>query len=175
MEQVARRSGLSKSSLYCHFKDRQDMLHQLFMTESLRIIEFARQGMQQSAAPQEQLYLGIASIAEYLRSKPDILVATDWIRTRRLNFNPGDKKHTGPMTESLRLFDEMNIRSLRGHSPFRRISSKEEFTGISPWILFLIINTLMGKTPGQALGKTPNSDIRQLYRFITLGIGGFKI
>jgi hypothetical protein len=31
------------------------------------------------------------------------------------------------------------------------------------------------KEPEQTLGKVPNSDIRSLYRFITLGIGGFKI
>ena len=174
MEQVARRSGLSKSSLYCHFKDRQDMLHQLFLTEFKRIIEFARQGIGQSQNPIEQLYLGIFSIAEYLRSKPDILITFDWIRNRKLNFNPGGKKHTGPEFESLRLFDEIDIKPLNSENPFQRVLSGDEKISLSAWILFLIVNTLMRKNDGQELGKAANSDIRNLYRLITIGVGGFE-
>jgi len=183
MEQVARRSGLSKSSLYGHFKNRQDMLQQLFMTEFHRILDFARQGIQQSPVPLERLYLGIFSIAEYLRCKPDILVALDWIRNRKLNFNPDEKKHPGPDIESLRLFDEIDIKPLlESESPFRKIldrympdCGKEESIGISPWILFLIVNTLMRKSHEKFMGKLSNEDIRTLFRFITLGVNGFKV
>jgi AcrR family transcriptional regulator len=176
MEQVARRSGLSKSSLYSHFKNKQDMLRQLFKTESMRIIDFAQSQIKQSEIPQEQLYLGIFSVAEYLRSKPDILVALDWIRNRKLNLRPAGHKHKGPTIGFLRLFEVIDIKPLQNeHSPFREIpiGEKENFS-ISPWILFLIVKTLMGREPVRALGDVPNSDIRALYRFITLGIGGFK-
>ncbi|MDR2923519.1 MAG: TetR/AcrR family transcriptional regulator [Treponema sp.] len=176
MEQVARRSGLSKSSLYSHFKNKQDMLHQLFMTESIRIIDFAKRQIKQSEIPQEQLYLGIFSIAEYLRSKPDILVALDWIRNRKLNLNPSGHRHKTPMMGFLRLFEAIDIKPLQNEgSPFREIpmGEKENFN-ISLWILFLIVKTLMIRKPGRALGDVPNSDIRSLYKFITLGIGGFK-
>jgi AcrR family transcriptional regulator len=197
MEQVARRSGLSKSSLYCHFKSRQDMLHQLFLTESLRIINFAKQGIKLSQVPQEQLYLGIFSIAEYLRSKPDILVTLDWLRNRRLDLGPpGDarygkvrysavhkneahysKRHKEPPIEFLQLFDEVEIKPLQNNeSPFKGLFAGEgDNTVISPWILFLIVNTLMRRDQNQILGDVKNTDIRFLYRFITLGIGGFKI
>jgi len=193
MEQVAKRSGLSKSSLYCHFKSRQDMLRQLFMTESLRIIDFSRQGMLQSQNPLEQLYLGIISIAEYLRSKPDILVALDWIRNRKLNIDPDGKSHNEQEIDFLRIFDEIDIKPLQNSdSPFRETPLIEQKNiGISPWILFLIVNTLMRKNQEQAhtssaqlrtqssgaqprAGKLSNEDIRMLFRFIALGIGGFK-
>jgi AcrR family transcriptional regulator len=176
MEQVAKRSGLSKSSLYSHFKNKQDMLHQLFLTESMRIIDFARRQIKQSEVPQEQLYLGIFSIAEYLRSKPDILVALDWIRNRKLNLSPSGHKHKETMFGFLRLFEVIDIKPLQNEgSPFREITigEKENFN-ISPWILFLIVKTLMIRKPGQGLGDVPTSDIRSLYKFITLGIGGFK-
>jgi AcrR family transcriptional regulator len=166
MEHVATHSGLSKSSLYGHFKNKQDMLHQLFVTEFMRILDFARQGMRQSAIPQEQLYLGIFSIVEYLRSKPDILVAMDWIRNRKINLGPVKKRTERPMLEFIRLFEEIDIKPLRNsESPFRRELR------LSPWILFLIIATLMQTDPGR---KVPNSDIRFLYRFLTLGISGNK-
>jgi AcrR family transcriptional regulator len=169
MEQVAKRSGLSKSSLYSHFKNKQDMLHQLFMTESMRILDFARRQIKQSEIPQEQLYLGIFSIAEYLRSKPDILVALDWIRNRKLDLRPAGHKHKGPMIGFLSLFEVIDIKPLQNKSsPFM------ENSNISPWILFLIVKTLMGRETGHTFGDVPNSDIRALYKFITLGIGGFK-
>jgi AcrR family transcriptional regulator len=172
MEQVARRSGLSKSSLYSHFKNKQDMLRQLFMTESMRIIDFAQSQIKQSEIPQEQLYLGIFSVAEYLRSKPDILVALDWIRNRKLDLRPSGHKHKGTMIGVLRLFEVIDIKPLQNEgSPFLEIplGEKENFN-ISPWILFLIVKALMGMKPGDV----SNSDIRSVYKFITLGIGGFK-
>jgi AcrR family transcriptional regulator len=194
MEQVARRSGLSKSSLYCHFKNKRDMLYQLFMTESLRIIDFAKKGMRLSGVPQEQLYLGIFSIAEYLRSKPDILVTLDWVRNRRLNLHPAggtedcaanSAVYTEPPIEFLRLFEELDIGPLQNSgNPFRGVFAGEgEQPVISPWILFLIVKTLTRKDAthkdvaqsGFGEGDVPNSDIRCLYHFITLGIGGFKI
>jgi len=169
MEQVAHRSGLSKSSLYGHFKNKQDMLHQLFVTEFMRIMDFARQGMRQPVLPQEQLYLGIFSIVEYLRSKPDILTAMDWIRNRRINLGPIRKRKERPMHEFMRLFEEIDIKPLQNNESL----SREELW-LSPWILLLIITTLMQTNSGQTAGKVPNSDIRYLYRFITLGIGGNK-
>jgi AcrR family transcriptional regulator len=182
MEQVARRSGLSKSSLYSHFKNKQDMLRQLFKTESMRIIDFAQSQIKQSEIPQEQLYLGIFSIAEYLRSKPDILVALDWIRNRKLNLSPSNHRHKEQKIGFLRLFETIDIKPLQNEgSPFREIPARqEENVNITPWILFLIIRTLMERKPEHAghaehaLGDVPNSYIRSLYKFITLGIGGFK-
>jgi AcrR family transcriptional regulator len=176
MEQVARRSGLSKSSLYSHFKNKQDMLRQLFMTESMRILDFARNQIKQSEVPQEQLYLSIFSVAEYLRSKPDILVALDWIRNRKLDLNPAGRRQKKPTIGFLSLFEVIDIKPLQNEgSPFKEISvgEKENFN-ITPWILFLIVKTLMRRNEGHALGDVPNSDIRALYKFITLGIGGFR-
>jgi AcrR family transcriptional regulator len=171
MEQVAHRSGLSKSSLYGHFKSKQDMLHQLFVTEFQRIMDFARLGMRQSAVPQEQLYLGIFSIVEYLRSKPDILVAMDWIRNRGISLKPPEDIPESKI-DFLRLFENIEIRFLQ--------DDKNPFAGgeggglwLTPWILFLIINTLMQKKSGHIVKNVPNSDIRFLYRLITFGIGGF--
>ena len=164
MEQVARRSGLSKSSLYCHFKNKQDMLHQLFMTESMRIIDFARQGMRQSDIPHEQLYLGIYFIVQYLRSKPDILVAMDWIRTRKLDLGSKGEKHNEQIAENLRIFDEINIKPHHNNAcPFNKRK-------VSPWIFFLILSTLMIKNPKQEMEEVPDIDIRSLFRFLALGI-----
>ena len=55
MEMVARRSGLSKSGLYAHFKNKRDMLDQLFVTEFSRIVGFAKAQLETSEIPEAQL------------------------------------------------------------------------------------------------------------------------
>jgi AcrR family transcriptional regulator len=172
MEQVARRSGLSKSSLYGHFKNKQYMLHQLFITEMGRIIDFAKQGIRQSAVPQEQLYLGIFSIVEYLRAKPDFLVALDWIRNRRISLKPGGNIDDNPPQIFQQLFEEINLKPLQG-APLNDSEDMADESWLSPWILFLVVNTLLQGNPG-LVENVPNGDIRFLHRFLTLGIGGYE-
>ena len=167
MDMVAKRMGLRKSSLYCHFKNKKDMLRRLFIGEFRSIIEFARHGIKLSEKTAEQLYLGIYSIAVYLRSRPEILIAMGWIRTRKLDLGKPDKKF-----EILRLFEDIEIESVKS-------IGEEEKQRISHWILFLLINILIrpylsnNDLQNGSYINTQNNDIRILYRLITLGLGGF--
>jgi AcrR family transcriptional regulator len=166
MDMVARRSGLSKSGLYAHFESKQDMLGQLFLTEFDRIINFAEASKKGSDLPEEQLYLGIISIADYLRSRPEILVACDWLRTRRID--PGKK--SPPPPRIYRAFADLKF---QGECRAQALSG---FGGewIPQWILFSIVNTLMQRPAGVDFSGVQNSSFRTLYRFICLGVKGFK-
>jgi len=166
MDMVAKRLGLSKSSLYGHFKNKKDMLRRLFIGEFKRIIEFARQGIKLSGNTAEQLYLGIYSIVIYLRSRPEILTAIGWMRTRRLEPNKPEKKF-----ETFRLFEDLEIEQLKN-------GSEDEKQKISNWILFLLTNILLRpyiSNNGQYGAKrdAQNDDIHVMYKLITLGLGGF--
>ena len=156
MDMVAKKLGLSKSSLYGHFKNRKDMLRRLFLGEFKRMMDFARQGIRMSVYTEEQLYLGIFSIAVYFRSRPEILITMDWIRTRKLDLGKPKKQ-----MEFFRLFEDVDIESMRN-------CSEEQRQHISHWILFLLINIL-----SQSSKTVQNNYIRLLYKFITLGLGGF--
>ena len=168
MDMVAKKIGLSKSSLYGHFKNRKDMLRRLFTTEFTRIIEFARQGIRisgdfcetRSDHTAAQLYLGIYSISIYLRSRPEILIAMDWLRTRKLDFGRPEKK-----AEIFRLFEDVDFEPLKG-------AAEEEKQRVSHWILFLLINILTHPDLSEN-EKVQNNHIRMLYKFITMGLGGF--
>ena len=176
MEMVAKRLGLSKSSLYGHFKNKKDMLRRLFTSEFARIISFARQGISLSSDIAEQLYLGIFSITVYLRSRPEILIAMDWIRTRKLDLGKPDKN-----MEIFRLFEDIDI--TRNLETETQVSKEDDKKCISHWILFSLINILTHPaehthTANSFIDKNVNSsvqnnDIRVLYKFITLGLGGF--
>jgi len=171
MEMVAKKLGLSKSSLYGHFKNKKDMLRRLFITEFRRIIEYARQGISLSVKPEEQLYLGIFSIAVYLRSRPEILIAMNWFRTRKLDLGRPDKN-----LEIFRLFEDVDIGPISD-------AAENDKQRISHMICFLLINILIHPTPIFSAKrekmikidnlKVQNNDIRILYKFITQGLGGF--
>jgi AcrR family transcriptional regulator len=167
MDMVAKRMGISKSSLYGHFKNKKDMLRKLFMSEIERIVDFARQGIKLSSNTAEQLYLGIFSIAVYLRSRPEILIAIDWIRTRNLDLGKPVKK-----PDIFRLFKDIKFESLNNLDEDAKLVTFH-------WILFLLTNILTqpfmanGRQAGFTSEKVQNNDIRVLYKFITLGLGGF--
>ncbi|GHT75240.1 hypothetical protein FACS1894124_6320 [Spirochaetia bacterium] len=182
MDMIARRSGMSKSGLYSHFENKQDMLRQFFLTEIERLLRYVEEGKKQAASPEERLYLGIISTADYLRSRPDILTAMDWMRTRRLDLGvdvpqrlhdvfaeciAGGKRIVEP--------DGLESAGFNGADP---LSDR-----LPQWIQFLIINTLMRGRFGKPLGgclpegggdfsMVTNGSFRVLYRFITLGIKG---
>ncbi|MDR1286567.1 MAG: TetR/AcrR family transcriptional regulator [Treponema sp.] len=162
MDMVARRSGLSKSSLYGHFKNKQDMLRRLFVTEFTHIARFANEGIGLSAVPEEQLYLGIFSIASYLRLRPEILTALSWIRTRRLNLG----RHAS--YRPFRVFETIKLVPCRD---WEKVPAEI----MSHWIMFLIVNILMRPPEGANFADFPNESIRVLYRFVTLGVEGFQI
>jgi AcrR family transcriptional regulator len=176
MEMVAHRSGLSKSGLYAHFKNKKDMIAQLFLTEFSRIVNYARTNVKGTETPEEQLYLVIISIADYLRSRPEILIAMDWIKTRRLELG---RKESPAVKHAVfsQVITDINLDALKG----------PEEQKIGQWVLFMIVNTLMRGEPqtGTLLCTVPlhtvdfsavtNESFRILYRFITLGIKGFNL
>jgi AcrR family transcriptional regulator len=184
METVARMCGLSKSGLYAHFKNKGDMLTRLFITEFDRIIDFAEESMGFSGDPAERLYLAIFAICDYLRSRPDVLIAMDWLRVRRAGFSEPADKEIPPRL--YRVFRDIQ----RSPELDRRFPGIEG-DWIPAWILFLIFASLMHgvrfdskylvewfnmpkisrrKFSREEFAKISNETFRNLYRFIVQGI-----
>ena len=180
MEMVAKRSGLSKSGLYAHFKSRLDMLSQMFVTEFTRMANLAKAQIESSTVPEEQLYLGIMSIAGYLRSRPEILVALDWIKTRR--FEGLGKEIPGHL---FRIIGSIKLEAIQSYD-------KNMLVEIAQWIIFMTINNLVWWPSGRKscpamepeqpdmsinwaksiIEEVPNESFRILFRFIALGLEG---
>jgi AcrR family transcriptional regulator len=178
MDMVARRSGLSKSGLYSHFKNKQDMIRQFFMTEFKRIIASANAGISLAAAPEEQLYLAIIAIADYLRARPEILLTFDHIKFRNLDLGISEPLYF------YQVFEGINAAPLGGKTSGGPRSGAETVDPqirerIAQWILFLIINTLK-RCPGEGqdyrslFAAIKNASFRIVYRFIALGIHGLN-
>ena len=170
METVAKRSGLSKSGLYAHFKSKADMLSRLFMSEFERIAGCAAARIAAGKNREEQLYLAILSITGYLRDRPEILTALDWVRIQRLELNLSIPPVLHDFFASLQLANSM-----------------ESAGYLAQWSMFLIVSALMRRRlsetedcpgcPGEApeAGEALDSkSLRKIFRFITLGIEGLE-
>ncbi|MDR2739856.1 MAG: TetR/AcrR family transcriptional regulator [Treponema sp.] len=163
MEMVARRSGLSKSGLYAHFKNKADMLGQMFITEFVRIVDYAELERSRSAVVEEQFYLVMVSIANYLRSRPEILITMDWLKTRRLELG------VSAPPRIYRIFGDINLKEAV------KFPEGSELTGeaLAQWIMFLVVDTLMRRPEGISFSDVSNTSFRIVYKFIVLGIDGW--
>jgi AcrR family transcriptional regulator len=163
VEMFAKKSGLSKSSLYTHFSSRNEMVMGLFTNEFERILHIAEYNKAKSDIPEEQLYLVIIAIAQYLRKHTIILRAIDKIRTRRKEFlvkkygNKEDLRHIG--TD---LFAGICAPTVHG----KKIFGPSDTAHILP----MLVNTLMIRPSGLDYADIGNESIRILYRFLTLGL-----
>jgi AcrR family transcriptional regulator len=150
METVAKKSGLSKSGLYSHFKNKRDMLSRLFMDEFECIAETATLCSAFSERREERLYLAVFSIAEYLRTRPEILTALDWIRIQRLELD---------LSVPFRLYD------------FFTGLHVGDSADVSNRALFLLVAVLMRRRTENSPGSF-SAAIRKTFRFISLGLEG---
>ena len=154
METVAKKSGLSKSGLYAHFKSKEDMLSRLFMTEFDRIAHYTTAHASTADVREEQLYLAILSITSYLKARPEILVVLDWVRIQRLELDLSATAELFDFFAELKIGDQFESR----------------WENVSRWILFLLGGLLLRSSEkGVDYGS-----LRRMFRFICLGIEGLK-
>ena len=162
MKRIAARTGLSKSSLYAHFSSKREMISQFFVTEIERIASYIEMIMQKSPDPQEQLYLFILAIGNYLRGRPEILKALNWLRIHRVDFDI-------PLPTSI--FLQFNDIQKRLNIAF---ADEIEANRNVQWILFLVIHTMMQQCSADAARRDAYS-FRALYRYIAFGVADFPM
>jgi AcrR family transcriptional regulator len=166
VEMFAKKSGLSKSSLYTHFESREEMILSMFANEFRRIVAIAVYNKAKSAVPEEQVYLVIAAIAQYLQKHTMILRAIDKTRTRRNDFPQGNYKGgTEVLNITDAIFAGIGIPTADGEMVFGKRETDR--------ILFMLVNTLMFRPVEMDYADVGNESIRILFRFLTLGLEGF--
>jgi len=147
MEMVASRSGLSKSGLYSHFRNKRDMMARLFRTEFEEMVRYAGACIALGKNPPERLYLAILGAADYLRGRPEIRTAMEW--ARRLDLEPREHPH---------------IRWSFPGIDLEVFNQKATGELVSQWILFLIVTTLVWRA------ELPPGSLRTLYRMVAYGV-----
>jgi AcrR family transcriptional regulator len=178
MDLAARKSGLSKSSLYCHFTSKDDMLERFFVTEFDRLVNVAERAKALSDKPEEQFYLVIAAIGDYLRSRPDILETINWLKTltdefminwRRVRGEKYDAEETFRNPRFSALFSDIFSKISVGAAGIEEYMGKFLFPNIVP---FLVVNILMNGGGGYERDFRP---FRVLFKFLTLGFSNKEL
>ncbi len=162
MELVAKRSGLSKSGLYAHFKSREEMLAKLFEVEFDRIAALMENRIARGTTITERVFLAMASAASYLGARPDILSALDWIRVQRIDLG------VLMPPRFVALFSFLDEGGGNAFSGFR--ADRRELA--SRWILFHIINFLIHSRVCGANPEAPRPEerLRELHRCVCAGL-----
>ncbi|MDR1470683.1 MAG: TetR/AcrR family transcriptional regulator [Spirochaetaceae bacterium] len=164
MEMFARKSGLSKSSLYSHFENREDMILSLFTNEFKRITSIAAYNKAKSDVPEERFYLTLIAIAGYLSKHTMILRAIDKARTRHKEPHPKDhrmdKESLFKMTEDI--FTGICVPTANGEMTFAKKDAD--------YVLFMLVNALMFRPGGIDYEDVGNESMRILFRFLCLGV-----
>jgi len=127
--------------------------------------------------------MAIISIVDYLRSRPEILLALDWIKTGRLDL--GEELSS----RLYRIINDIKVEALQNFDQHLLVR-------IAEWVLFMIVNTLAlwpSKQEGDSLhpgvlrefknqnmdwakqaADIPNKSLRLLFRYIALGLEGLN-
>lgn len=85
IDKIASRLGMSKSSLYFYFDNRDKMISTLLEREQEQIRTLFTSRAQQLQQPYETLFCYTIVVASYLLKKPDILIAFNWLRLQGIN------------------------------------------------------------------------------------------
>ena len=80
IERIAEETGTAKSSLYFHYRTKQDMLEDLLQSETRNMLRLYGEKASAGRTFVEQLYVIMIVQANYLMMKPDLIPVFNWIR-----------------------------------------------------------------------------------------------
>ena len=158
------------------------------MTELSIMMDYVKNQIEKTEKGEEQVYLTIISIVQYLQSKPEILLSMDWLKTRKMDLGNEAIKQ---LTKAI-----VSIKLKAIHDFDNRVIVK-----IANWVLFMVVSTLtwwprVEKGGGEGSKKSNSSSLcitearrksmakeitripyecfRVLFRFISLGLESYK-
>lgn len=85
LEKIARMAGMSKSSLYFHFQDRNEMLWKMIDRERHQLGQLFLDRSAQLDSFEERLYAYFAIFAWYLARRPEFLAVMNWFRFQQFH------------------------------------------------------------------------------------------
>ncbi len=80
LDKIARKAGMSKSSLYFHFKNRNDMLWEMIDRERQRVGQLYLQKSERYSSFEERLYAYFVVFSSYMEQRKDVLAVMNWFR-----------------------------------------------------------------------------------------------
>ncbi|MCF7953735.1 MAG: TetR/AcrR family transcriptional regulator [Spirochaetales bacterium] len=151
VERVAKQLGMSKSSLYFYFENRDQMLWEIINRERHTIGRMIQERVNHRNYFPEQLYAYFVLFVRYMWERPEILAAMNWYRFQEFDFTPPQD----PISDIQHYYDFIDKAREQG------ICNTEEGPGISLGMVVRFMNFFLMQeiTRHYRLGK----DLPQLF------------
>ncbi len=95
LDNIAKRAGMTKSSLYFYFENRNDMLWKMIDRERHHVGELYLRSSASFEHTEEKLYAYFRVFGGYMNLRPDFLAVMNWFRVQRINFKPPNHAKLG--------------------------------------------------------------------------------
>lgn len=161
VEKIADSAGMSKSSLYYHFRNRTQMVASMLVPERDRLLSLVEDRVSAYTEFSYRLYAFMVVTASYAVHSRSILTALDWMRFHRIRVRLEDEPDYGLIYEFLAEPLERTGYTRAGLSELE----------VAAYLHHLVIRPVLqeelgaGNTPGEML-----QNIRLLYRMVVGGI-----
>lgn len=161
IERIARRAGLTKSSLYFHFRDRDEMFARTIERHQRRLQELIGQRVACCETVPQRIYCFLVVLGSYLRSARGVPAVLSWFRTHGYQLRVRHPDAAVMARWFGFLSDALRDGALNSHGlPAAHVGSH---------LSFVVVNhiTLAGRT-----GEVRLADLRQIYDLFMHGIQG---
>jgi len=163
VDAIAEHLGMSKSSLYFYFDNKEQMIQDVVGSERDRLNELIMERIVKFESYEEQLYCIFYVMSSYFLEKPAIFTIMNWLRYQFLN------KSIKPADHKLEKFSEY-INLLTNTSSFNPIGFRSE--QIAEGLSFILIHGLW-----ECIGKNNSREnlkfrIRKIHELLLYGLKG---
>lgn len=162
-ERIARRAGLTKSSLYFHFRDRDEMFARLIERHQERLRELIAARVGPCATAAQRIYCFLVVLGSYMRNAREIPAVLNWFRTHGYQLRVRHPDEAAMTAWFSFLEDALRDGSLSSHGlPMSHVGSH---------LSFVVMNHIA--TAGRT-GDVRLADLRQIYDLFMHGTQGVR-
>jgi len=167
LEKIADQAGMSKSSLYFHFKNKNDMLWEMIDRERHCVGQLYLEKSSGLRNMEERLYAYIVVFSSYMRLKTDFLSVMNWFRFQGFKIEVPCEAES-PMNDYIQFLKE------------GLVSGKLRKDIYSPglmvqWLNHFMVQEIHDVTGPASLTKQRSARLRTFYQLFLYGVGGSDI
>ncbi len=166
LEKIAKMAGMSKSSLYFHFHDRNEMLWKMIDRERHQLGQLFLDRSELLDTVEERIYAYFAIFAWYLSRRPEFLAVMNWFRFQQFHIKiPHHMK--GGMNKYIGFINEAE------QSGKLRTDVLDTITK-ARWINYLLIQEINNMYWIEGLSQKIWPFIRTVYKLFLCGVKGVE-
>ncbi|MFP4534970.1 MAG: TetR/AcrR family transcriptional regulator [Spirochaetaceae bacterium] len=167
VERIAERIGMTKSSLYFYFRNKDDMFGKVVEREKAHFSRLMRSRLRYLETLPEKLYALILMIAAYAINNPTQLTVLNWLRYRDLGIR-APRKAMERMRDAFAFLEEA-----RRKGELR--APKDSFLSLAVFPNFLVTREVVDGNLGALPFQERIAALRRLYRLVERGLAPDEI